>query len=100
MPASSSGTRGRGFLVVLDGVGVGDAPDAAEFGDSGSDSIGNTARHLGKLELPNLGRMGLGHLTAIPGTHPIRARSAPGARSPRSRPARTARPATGKCAVW
>jgi phosphopentomutase len=55
---------------VLDGVGVGDAPDAAAFGDAGSDSIGNTARLLGRLELPNLGRLGLGHLTDIPGTPP------------------------------
>jgi phosphopentomutase len=61
---------GRGFLIVLDGVGVGEAPDAAAFGDEGSDSIGNTARRLGRLELPNLGAWGLGHLTDIPGTPP------------------------------
>jgi phosphopentomutase len=61
---------GRVFLVVLDGVGVGAAPDADAFGDTGSDSIGNTARQLGRLELPNLGRLGLGHLTDIPGTPP------------------------------
>ena len=60
----------RAFLIVLDGVGVGEAPDAAAYGDRGSDSIGNTARLLGGLELPNLGRLGLGHLTAIPGTPP------------------------------
>ncbi len=63
-------SMGRTFLVVLDGVGVGDAPDAAVFGDQGSDSIGNTARLLGGLALPNLGRLGLGHLTAILGTPP------------------------------
>jgi len=61
---------GRVFLVVLDGVGVGEAPDAAAFGDAGSDSVGNTARALGALPLPHLGRLGLGHLTAIPGTPP------------------------------
>ena len=60
----------RTFLIVLDGVGVGEAPDAAAFGDEGSDSIGNTARLLGNLPLPNLGRLGLGHLTRIPGTPP------------------------------
>jgi len=60
----------RAFLIVLDGVGVGEAPDAAAYGDEGSDSIGNTARALGGLELPALGRLGLGHLTAIPGTPP------------------------------
>lgn len=58
----------RAFLIVLDGVGVGDAPDAAAFGDEGSDSVGNTARLLGNLALPALGRLGLGHLTGIPGT--------------------------------
>lgn len=60
----------RAFLIVLDGVGVGDAPDAAAFGDAGSDSVGNTARLLGGLPLPTLGRLGLGHLTDIPGTPP------------------------------
>jgi phosphopentomutase len=62
--------KGRVFLIVLDGVGVGEAPDAAAFGDTGSDSIGNTARALGGLALPQLGRLGLGHLTPIPGTPP------------------------------
>jgi len=33
--------------IVLDGVGVGEAPDAAAFGDRGSNSLGNTARHVG-----------------------------------------------------
>ena len=61
---------GRVFLLVLDGVGVGASPDAAVFGDEGSDSVGNTARSLGRLELPHLGRLGLGHLTDIPGTPP------------------------------
>ncbi len=62
--------RGKVVVVVLDGVGVGEAPDAADFGDTGSDSIGNTSRALGGLDLPHLGRLGLGHLTAIEGTPP------------------------------
>jgi phosphopentomutase len=62
--------KGKVVLIVLDGVGVGEAPDAGAFGDQGSNSIGNTARALGGLELPNLGRLGLGHLTAIRGTPP------------------------------
>jgi len=65
-----SGTRGRTLLLVLDGVGVGAAPDAHVYGDEGSDSVGNTARAVGGLPLPNLGRLGFGHLTAIPGTPP------------------------------
>lgn len=67
---SDSKRLGRVVLLVLDGVGVGDAPDAEAFGDAGSDSIGNTARQLGGLELRHLGRLGLGHLTPIPGTPP------------------------------
>lgn len=61
---------GRTLLLVLDGVGVGEAPDAGDYGDLGSDSVGNTARAVGGLSLPNLGRLGFGHLTAIPGTPP------------------------------
>jgi phosphopentomutase len=57
-------------LIVLDSVGCGDAPDAALYGDSGSDTLGNTARAVGGLNLPNLGRLGLGHLTDIQGVPP------------------------------
>jgi phosphopentomutase len=58
------------ICVVLDGVGVGEAPDAAAFGDAGSDSLGNTARHVGSLRLPVLERMGLGNIEAIEGVPP------------------------------
>jgi len=57
-------------VIVLDGVGCGAAPDATAFGDAGADSLGNTARVIGGMHLPNLGRMGLGHLTEIPGVPP------------------------------
>ncbi len=57
----------RAFLVVLDGVGVGELPDAAAYGDAGSDTLAHTAQAVGGLHLPNLERAGLGHLTAIPG---------------------------------
>jgi phosphopentomutase len=57
-------------LIVLDGVGVGASPDADAYGDVGSDTVGNLARQLGELQLPHLGRLGLGHLTAIEGTPP------------------------------
>jgi phosphopentomutase len=60
----------RVFLIVLDGVGVGELPDAADFGDVGSNSLGQTARVLGGLRLPQLGAMGLGNLTAIEGVLP------------------------------
>jgi phosphopentomutase len=58
------------ICIVLDGVGVGEAPDAAAYGDAGSNSLGNAARHVGSLRLPVLGSMGLGHVTEIPGVAP------------------------------
>ncbi len=60
----------RAVLVVLDGVGVGDAPDAAAYGDEGTNCLGNCARAIGGLELPHMGQMGLGNITAIQGTPP------------------------------
>lgn len=60
----------RAAIVVLDGVGCGGAPDAAAFGDEGSDTLGNTARSVGGLALPELARLGLGNLSAIEGVPP------------------------------
>ena len=62
----------RVTVIVLDGVGVGALPDAADYGDEGSDSVGNTSRAVGGLPLPNLGRLGLGNLTDIVGVPPDR----------------------------
>ena len=39
----------RVIIIVLDGVGAGEAPDAAAYGDTGSNSLGNTARAIGGL---------------------------------------------------
>ncbi|MGD9495754.1 MAG: phosphopentomutase [Armatimonadota bacterium] len=57
-------------LVVLDSVGVGDAPDAAAYGDAGSNTLVNTARAVGGLEVPNLQALGLGNIAAIAGVSP------------------------------
>ncbi len=57
-------------VIILDGVGIGAAPDAAEYGDEGSNSIANVARVLGGIELPNMGKLGLGHITEIKGVPP------------------------------
>lgn len=57
----------RIVLIVLDGVGVGALPDADFYGDAGSDTLGNLSRAVGPLDLPNLERLGLGHLTEICG---------------------------------
>jgi len=57
----------RAAIIVLDGVGVGEAPDAAKYGDVGSNTLGNLARAVGGLRLPNLERAGLGNLAALQG---------------------------------
>ncbi|MDQ2716120.1 MAG: phosphopentomutase [Chloroflexota bacterium] len=60
----------RAILIVLDGVGVGANPDAGAYGDEGASSLEHCARAIGGLELPNLGRAGLGNITPIQGTPP------------------------------
>ena len=60
----------RAILIVLDGVGAGENPDAAAYGDAGASSLEHCAQAIGGLELPNLGRVGLGNLTPILGTPP------------------------------
>jgi phosphopentomutase len=57
----------RAVIAVLDGVGAGDAPDAAEYGDEGANTLGNTARAVGGLEVPNLQNLGLGNVAEIEG---------------------------------
>ncbi len=57
----------RVFLIVLDGLGVGELPDAHLFGDTGSNTLGNTARALGGLTLPNFEKLGLGKIIEVPG---------------------------------
>ncbi|MFN8718143.1 MAG: phosphopentomutase [Gemmatimonadaceae bacterium] len=61
----------RALILVLDGVGCGAAPDTDAYGDTGSDTIGNVARAVGGLRLPNLRRLGLGNATEILGVAPV-----------------------------
>ena len=60
----------RIIIAVLDGVGAGELPDAAKYGDVGSDTLGNTSRAVGGLKLPVMGSMGLGNITQILGVPP------------------------------
>ena len=60
----------RVILIVLDSVGAGALPDAEQYGDAGSNTLANTARAVGGLRLPAMGRMGLGRIAAIPGVPP------------------------------
>jgi len=61
----------RIVLIVLDSVGIGAMPDAHLYGDEGSNTLVNTARAVGGLHLPNMGRLGLGRLADIPGVKPV-----------------------------
>ena len=57
----------RVILVVLDGVGAGELPDADQYGDLGSNTLAHTAEAVGGLHMPNMGRLGLGRITPILG---------------------------------
>jgi phosphopentomutase len=59
--------RRRAIILVLDGVGIGAAADAAAYGDVGSDTLGNLSRARGGLSLPNLGEAGLGNIAPLTG---------------------------------
>jgi len=61
-------TLDRAVVLVLDGVGAGQAPDAASYGDAGANCLTNTARAVGQLTLPVMGGMGIGNITPIAGT--------------------------------
>ena len=63
--------RRRAIILVLDGVGVGAAPDAADYGDVGSDTLGNLSRAVGGLRLPHLAAVGLGNVAPIQGLAPV-----------------------------
>jgi len=57
-------------VIVLDAVGAGALPDADAYGDSGSDTLGNVARAVGGLDLPNLEALGLGNVEPLEGCRP------------------------------
>lgn len=61
----------RAIVLVLDSVGIGALPDAGRYGDEGSNTVGNTARAVGGLQVPNLNRLGLGRLVTGPGLEAV-----------------------------
>jgi phosphopentomutase len=67
-PSDASGGQqlDRVILIVLDSVGIGALPDAAAYGDQGSNTVGNIARAV-PLRVPMLRRMGLERLVSLPG---------------------------------
>ncbi|HZM19728.1 MAG TPA: phosphopentomutase, partial [Gaiellaceae bacterium] len=60
----------RACVIVLDAVGAGELPDAADYGDEGSDTLGNVAKAVGGLDLPNLEAFGLGNVKELEGCPP------------------------------
>ncbi len=65
----------RAFVIVLDACGVGALPDAADYGDAGSNTLAHLAREAGGLRLPTLARLGLGSILPLQGvptaTNPV-----------------------------
>ncbi|MEI8351492.1 MAG: phosphopentomutase [bacterium] len=60
------------FLIVLDSVGIGAAPDAGDYGDAGANTLAHIGRHQGRLNLPTLESLGLGNIPGLlPGGLPI-----------------------------
>ncbi|MBA3853254.1 MAG: phosphopentomutase [Gemmatimonas sp.] len=75
----------RAIILVLDGVGIGAAHDVVAYGDEGSDTLGNLARAVGGLQLPNLGAAGLGNIAPLDGVPAVaNPRGAWGLMEPRS----------------
>ncbi|HUZ99001.1 MAG TPA: phosphopentomutase [Gaiellaceae bacterium] len=60
----------RACVIVLDAVGAGALPDAATYGDEGSDTLGNVAKAVGGLDLPNMEALGLGNVEPLEGCPP------------------------------
>ncbi|WP_394579769.1 phosphopentomutase [Cytobacillus firmus] len=63
----SAYTYKRVFLIVMDSVGIGEAPDADKFGDKGADTIGHIAEKMNGLKMPNMGILGLSNIREIKG---------------------------------
>ena len=60
----------RGIILVIDACGVGELPDAADYGDIGSSTIPNVARAADGLNMPNCQKLGLGNIVEIEGVPP------------------------------
>jgi len=61
----------RIIIALLDGVGIGELPDAPLYGDEGSHTLRNTAQAVGGLHLSTLEKLGLGWIDDIPGVEKV-----------------------------
>src|SRR5699024_4552565 len=57
----------RVFLIVMDSVGIGEAPDAKAFNDEGADTLGHIAARMNGLNMPNMAKLGLSNIRKIKG---------------------------------
>jgi phosphopentomutase len=65
-------SRGRrAFIIVIDACGAGALPDADDYGDGGTNTLTHLSERAGGLNLPVMGRLGLGNITAIEGVAPV-----------------------------
>ena len=71
MSVASNPKISKVLWLVLDSVGVGEMPDAAAFGDVGANTLGNTAKAVNGLKLPNMGALGIGNITDVKGVPPV-----------------------------
>lgn len=60
----------RVHIIVLDSLGIGEAPDAGKFDDLGADTFGNIAKACGKLNIPNMAKLGIGNIRPLEGIFP------------------------------
>jgi len=60
----------RVVIIVMDSTGIGEMPDAALYGDQGSNTLGNVSAATGGLKIPNLIRLGIGNITELPHIRP------------------------------
>jgi phosphopentomutase len=67
----SKHTYKRIFLVVMDSVGIGEAPDSEKFGDKGSDTLGHIAEKMNGLKMPNMEKLGLSNIREIKGIEKV-----------------------------
>ncbi|MBU8907843.1 phosphopentomutase [Desertibacillus haloalkaliphilus] len=61
----------RVFLIVMDSVGIGEAPDADQFNDVGADTLGHIAAKMDGLSMPNMVKLGLSHIREIKGIEKV-----------------------------
>jgi phosphopentomutase len=70
VPSGGEQQRKRAFVVVLDACGAGALPDAAQYGDAGTNTLAHLAQLAGGLDLPTLARLGLGSILPLQGVAP------------------------------